>query len=358
MGTGGLTLLLAMVTQQPATHHLVREQAYDSIAAGPRTEACIRGDRIAVTLAPSSYVAEIDSEGVKELGQRGDGPGDFRTPTHIGIFQDTLWVADSRLRRITVFGPDRKEPRVFSLPPDPALYPLAYAPNGIVLGTRRLGTDTASQVVRLEADQLHVVATLHPSRSVTVAFGSSPADGMISLLDPFDDSTLFQVDIARARLVLVDRREPGRYAVRWLDLSTGAMIAQKIFTTTRESGGSASEDHASWWWYRIGARFPQLTEARFKARFVETVGNPRFLPPVGGLIVSASSHVWIQGHPRTPAETARWTILSPDGEQIGRVDVAPRRQLLAVDGDRALVLEDEEVVAMYRVMRRAASGIQ
>lgn len=52
----------------------------------------------------------------RSLGRRGSGPGEFRRPSRLGWKEDSLWVADTQLRRITVF-PNGKEPaaRVFNL---------------------------------------------------------------------------------------------------------------------------------------------------------------------------------------------------------------------------------------------------
>ena len=65
-----------------------------------------RGDNLIVLDRRESRLVEIDQSGrfVREIGQPGEGPGDFDSPTVAGVLDDAnFWVVDRGLDRITFF---------------------------------------------------------------------------------------------------------------------------------------------------------------------------------------------------------------------------------------------------------------
>ncbi|MFQ5524447.1 MAG: hypothetical protein ACE5F5_12895 [Acidimicrobiia bacterium] len=52
-------------------------------------------------------VFRFNSKGelIGTLGRKGQGPGEFQAPDHVGTLADTLWVSDRRLNRVTMFSP-------------------------------------------------------------------------------------------------------------------------------------------------------------------------------------------------------------------------------------------------------------
>lgn len=83
---------------------------------GPEEQIFI-GDRRNLRIA----VFDRDGEFVREIGQRGNGPGEFRRIILLGIVNGLVVVADGTLRRTSLFHPDGRFIRTFPFPrADPA----------------------------------------------------------------------------------------------------------------------------------------------------------------------------------------------------------------------------------------------
>lgn len=92
---------------------IVDDALYQVTAIRPLPEGIV-----AVGVSGSASVLLYDANGqrVRELGRRGDGPGEFRSVQSLLLLPgDSLGVYDSQLRRLTVFPPEEGAPRVLSL---------------------------------------------------------------------------------------------------------------------------------------------------------------------------------------------------------------------------------------------------
>jgi len=68
----------------------------------------------------------------KLLGGVGEGPGEFRSVTISGVLPgDSVWVFDSRIRRLSIFGPDLRFARSVPFMQHQAL---VFAPSGVITG--------------------------------------------------------------------------------------------------------------------------------------------------------------------------------------------------------------------------------
>lgn len=86
---------------------------------------------VAVALDRDASVLLLSADGqlVREVGRQGDGPGEFRMPATVGWRNDTLWVADAALRRVSAFV-DGEFAWSFALPDSTPLlnYPVRVVP--------------------------------------------------------------------------------------------------------------------------------------------------------------------------------------------------------------------------------------
>ena len=125
------------------------------IATGP-------GGEIAVVQQQDYSVRVFDARGqpLRTVGGQGDGPGEFRRPTSVGWFGDTLWAVDGALRRLTLFAADgyagtftppmkvdAGRSRVEGVPADARSVPLAYGHDRSVLATVSAGGRGAAETV-------------------------------------------------------------------------------------------------------------------------------------------------------------------------------------------------------------------
>lgn len=76
------------------------------------------------------WMIDLESGEPRRVGRIGEGPGEYRTPVFSGRLGDSIWVADTQLRRITLF--DEGGLHLKTIPPPPTFI------NGIPLRVRAL----------------------------------------------------------------------------------------------------------------------------------------------------------------------------------------------------------------------------
>ncbi len=85
----------------------VRIGSYDSPGAAFSLVAAIATtpDRVLVLDARSPRVGVFDRNGswVGDIGRPGDGPGELRTPTHVGFYDASVWVGDPSGGRVEAY---------------------------------------------------------------------------------------------------------------------------------------------------------------------------------------------------------------------------------------------------------------
>jgi hypothetical protein len=105
------------------------------------------GDLVAVPQRQDLHVAFVTTDGRKTVfGRRGGGPGEFQQLRGFGVVGDTLWVADNRLRRVSLILPQQELGRLIP-------YPSAIATGGdgqVLVGTG--GSFSLAQIRGLQAD--------------------------------------------------------------------------------------------------------------------------------------------------------------------------------------------------------------
>lgn len=143
-------------------------------------------------------VFSADGKFERMLGRAGAGPGEYRSPTNCGVFAgDSIWVYDTSLRRLSIFGPDLRFVR--SIPFEDHRW-LAFAPVGMITGygdfpadKLRSGQsmhqyDAASgkhirsyagkeKVFNLTSDLRGVIGAVIPEPMRVVSFGADGARG-------------------------------------------------------------------------------------------------------------------------------------------------------------------------------------
>ena len=89
---------------------LQKELEIRTVPSGPvemtAPRAILADSNYIYVLDPTVYgVHRFDHQGawLSTIGREGDGPGEFRRPTAMGWFGDTLWVADGGLGRLSFF---------------------------------------------------------------------------------------------------------------------------------------------------------------------------------------------------------------------------------------------------------------
>lgn len=192
-----------------------------------------RSGKVLVADDLNHRVAVFGPEGefIRNLGRRGKGPGEFESPWLVATdAQDSVFVWDVGLARITVFRPDLSYARDFRVPPHWLINGLDFLPDGRMI---------IAAYGRGERGVLHVL-----SREGTVerTFGPIPASRDLAGYE----SSLLGGNLAMAgRTIAYSSKSP--YEILFFDIDgqqLGRCVGQKDWTTRPEDVVTIREDGA------------------------------------------------------------------------------------------------------------------
>ena len=301
-----------------------------------------------VVLSPDATTHEL-------LARVGEGPGEVIDPYVLFVLgRDSVLVPDSRLSRITLFVGDSVA-RLASLPRAAHFGVAGIGSSGELLLWNRhpyrswvdieeewlaghmilFDTETGTLDTVASYDHLHRERTgqprpiIRPVGEVTVAAGrfvQTRSDRPeVTWLLP--DGTVEQI-------------------VRWRPVPT-------LLTEELLEGGVAYNRMIGRMHYGVSeARLEEIVETGM-SRYRDMIGQP--VPLFGSPFADADGNVWLPSYrPAYPEEGSPYTIISPDGEWLGRVDTPRRLRILDVTGGMVLgVLRDEmdvENVVVYELV--------
>jgi len=279
------------------------------------------------------------------LGRTGDGPGEFRRIAKIGVLPpDSLVVYDRALRRITVYGPDRRPARVISVDIDPAATgdEFAVLGSGFVLMEYRgpfAGGAARTGVIREPAPVLALSPDGEVLDTLMVAAGFESA--FMGRDGGFTDAA-----------AVLGRRT--HLAVFGTQLLVGDAIDFEY--TVRNGDGVL---------LRIvrGAKDlalrPEAVEAEFEARYgpdpspsalelINDFPRPDRMPAYRDLRVDATGAVWLAEHLgravfEVSTEPNAWEVFDSEGRWLGQVHTPGRFQVLEIGPDYVLGVRKDQL---------------
>lgn len=311
--------------------------------------------RVAVVNAGAHQVRPVSPDGrtVGTFGREGDGPGEFRMPTWIGMRGDTVVVVDVMALRVSRFLADGSVAGTAPLDNAVGLFPqvVGHYPDGRLLVAA--DDDVASgpgvargrtALLRLRPDGT-VVDTLAIVPS-TEQFVSRSADGRGIKVEslPFGRRTVLAM---RDDVVFVGTGET--QAVQAIRADGPPRDLLRVPGTPRPVSATDVDDY---WKRLVSTRGGADGEDRTPP---EGITYPRTLPPYGDLQVDGAGRVWV-GESRLPREwdsPARYWIFSATGQAVGELRLPPRSLILDAGADwvllREMDAEQRELVSLYRV---------
>lgn len=284
-------------------------------------------------------------------GREGGGPGEFNTPSGLGLGPtDTLWVVDRGNRRITLFPPEPDS--------EPTEIVLTDASSGLAgkLAVERGGVVGVAMVFSFQPGE-EVVAP--PRLLLRIRRDGTIADTLWSAPPPpFDRIELTTGN--QVAIMLVQRSfSPGFYWERFSDGSFA--VAQEADYEIRILNSDGTER------LRI-RREPAAREtteadrerAREEAReqaeessspFVrqsieERIEKMTFaerIPRITGLAIDGSDRLWVGVASEEPGETARIDIYASDGTPVGEIREGALLPTHFYGGSRAALLDRDEL---------------
>ena len=309
-------------------HQLTPEQRFGSLD-GPLAfssvgQIAVAGGMLFVTQPRSGEVAivRIADGRLVRTTQNGEGPGEFRIPYGAGVLGDTVWVADARLGRVSLFDVHGK---LLTTIPFPALHTVVgLTTDGSVLAYRNPASPAADgsllPLLRFSrtgarVDTLSLMRQKYP-RVIDIRAGGRYSRG----LNPFAQTPIAQLDSDGRSAVVVS-----------LDGAPGREIEILRVLGTRRTA--------------VNVRYPSqrlqlddkdvqsMVAMRPELRTVDVLQRqsfPSLWVPVNRMLVARNGDVWLGS--AIGLRPVTWIIVNRAGQIIGRLQSPAKGSLQIVDG--------------------------
>ena len=311
-------------------------------------------------------VLRFDSGGafLGAIGRGGDGPGEFTGAHLVGFRDETLWVYDYSLRRISEFSMNGEFLGLIADKNTLGRFGPRFQVAGLLSGARVVGARRTSKPgesshrplvsfgVDPESADAEMVDTLS---SVYAVHLGQPLDmGQLSMMvfGPVEESSLWAVSRdGKSTVILRQAPDPevpeGTFELSFLDESgrTTTSVAYSPKAIDAPLRDSLFEPMVG----RFSEAFPDMERSAILRSLRRGFELPKFLPPVAQLVVTQDGGVWV-GRAGTISQGRLWEIYSSNGELQGRLRTGPRTTIRTVDRDSvwAAVTDEWDVVSVCR----------
>jgi len=300
-------------------------------------------------LAPGSPLATF-------LAGRGEGPGDFRSISFLGVAEDGRPFVVERLgqrlnqiewsgRRTGVAIAAAKTHGDWLLPvavlrgPTYLTVPFQWRPNSGGAGGYLVGTQLRDSVPLVSHDWSGIVA----ADTLGLWPGVERASGFAV---PFARATLYAGRGAATVLGITDSVD--------LRLFIGRDMKLRLIGPYRRRDPTAADRSA---WDSLVAEEIDPALPPFLAALPDFTAQ---LPEIGGLAVDDAANIWVGDYAVPGQANRRWRIFSRNGDLLGALDLPvvqstylpSRTELLDVAGDRIALLREAPDGALYIEVRR------
>lgn len=317
------------------------------------------GGRVAIPLGGDSEIRVFSPEGqlVASYGGPGEGPGEFQYLSRAWARGDTIEAFDSRLLRITRFGPDGGVETVeldraaagFSL--DSAV-PGSFGDGWALFGITGFGDDRRDQiaVARFSRAGDYVETVVKTEGILRDEAGRGPEPLSPSVSFALLNDALFLGETLTPRILSVDTLGGSTREVSWIpDPQSPREALRQVVELALERAGPDQVD-------------------RLQER-LESMPVPVAVPLFSAFMVDELGFLWLR-----PYEVERdaaalggplyatippggiWWVFSPDGSKTGSVELPPDLKPSQITAEAIVgVREDElglEYVQLHRLRRR------
>lgn len=324
-------------------------------------------DHVYVLLGQEGKVRVFTRAGefVRDLGGRGEGPGELMMPSSMGWRGSRLWVADVGLRRFTLLDVATGEAETIPYEVDA---PLAYhfssvVPRAILDNGRLVGSPTYSGTrVVARGGILHLpllVSETTGSLRDTLALltlGGGPVeiraglapDRRLFLAHPLPDDDLMVFAPDGSGGVWLKRRSWEGSASPVFEVTRIGVLGDTLFK--RRIGYEPRPVPEGFFADEISQRLDRqiVVDRRAHARALREFFEQRqYLPPVTTVSVGSDGTTWLAG----PDEDGvrEWLVLDASGESIGRFRLPTTSRVSAANRTEVWVVERDALDIPYVV---------
>ncbi|HXI21322.1 MAG TPA: hypothetical protein VNH46_09565, partial [Gemmatimonadales bacterium] len=351
----------------PAWHStgLFTTLALDSLPLGRLVDARFQADG-SVIITQDTRLLRLAPDGrlAGTMGREGDGPGEFRLITALGLAADGTLLIGDLTQRVTELNPESRALRALPFLGGPApryeRVPAALLPDGGILASywqQRPNRDTPGLHLGAFDRDSAPLLLYDSSGALVAALGTWPGlerarvtlDGEPARLPP---------PFARTFLIRSRGRATAVTVTDSLDLSLyrDTTLVLRLIGPAPAAGPSRA-DLASWE-LALKRDFPDVAERYLRA--IHEAPRVPTLPALEGLGLDDLGRLWI-GYRRLATDSLRrWLVLAPDGTPLGHLDLPALplqalpggRELLDIAGDRLALLREVPTGEPYVEVRR------
>lgn len=323
-------------------------------------------------------IHDVNGRLLRRFGREGSGPGEFESPSRIGLRGDTLWVFDHGTYRFTLFDSAgaliesraipidvrSENPRPRGMLHDGTMWGSPpYFSEAVATGELTRGLD-----VRLDASGRVSDTLIEYSIAQTswrLHDPSTPGGIRRFSEQPFNATEMVVVSEHRPEIVIVERpiatthsRGEFRVTKRALD---GDTIYSRAFAYEPAPVPAKLVDSLIDWFVsppsglppRMAASWPAPGRREELAR--ASLFLPEYLPPVKEVVVGRDGAIWIQRHGAAGA-TREWWVVDEDGRAVASVMLPAGLRVLAAERDRVWGTETDELDVPYIVRYEVREG--
>ncbi len=355
------------LTLEPMARYGSRDEEGSSLT---RPVGLVAGDSLVLILEtdpPRIAVFARSGDWSGDIGRVGDGPGEFRRPSHIGRVEDLIWVGDARGGRLETFdrhGAPRDSHR-WDVEPDSLgarAFPIALFRDGTVLaGPGGLSIGSAA-VGRIR----------HRSYYQTDPSGLPLTNVYREVLDPAD---FFAVDLESGYSIVGMSELRSSPLVAPFPDGTGLVVVERPEATGPRAtfrilvlapAGHAELDReveyqpvsAEGWLDEYISRVEQemldrrgTVDRDIVDGFRSGIPARRSHPPVTRLRVGQDGSIWLRREESRPDSVA-WDLFSRSGEFMGRLETAKATDIIGGSATEVWTVEHDELDVPFVVHSR------
>ena len=321
----------------------------------------VQGDRLLVAqpLEHRLRVFSLTGDFLGSIGRDGEGPGEFRRVSSMGVHDGWVWVADPELRRLQYFDTEGRlvsSERIRGHPSLPAGSLLGVS--GILPDGSRLVSSAFEEaesprqprpVFRFGPDGLlgDTVATIVGRTNIVRLRGRGWS--MLTTL-PESYRSLLSVAPDGSGFVVVHRTgatsaRPHTFGVIRFDARADTAWAREVPYDPIRVPGAWRSRHVE---DDVGdiVEDPIFPERLIRPALERAYGTLEFFPPVRSVRAGPDGSTWL--HLRTAVESFEWEVLDESGRTLARVD-PPQGWMAWADAESLWFVQRDELDVPYLV---------
>ena len=308
-------------------------------------------------------IRQYDADGrfVREIGRRGQGPGEFTNPMFFGIQQDTVWVYDYGSSRIHFVaaggGPTRSVPIPMLVEPGTlGLRPHHRLADGNLVGyvhatARVAATGPTIPILLLDprGESLDTLVRIsRRNRVLVLRNAQNPSSNEIVANQPFSDTPIMVAAPDGRRIFVVERwaarDEEAEFAVTSIAPNGDTLWTRRYPFHARRTPETRVDSLVHLW---VGVTVPRMwpNPRQAESGVRALLFLPAFLPTITAAVATSNGGIWLRREDHVSGTKSRWTVLDSDGVPAFTVEAPQLLRLFHADNDHAWgVIQDEDAV--------------